>query len=219
MRRTNLPQGMPHPRRSRPAPGLRPVQAVDGVLGGDDSSRHARLDLGESRRAQFQELASSGRFDHHRRRRTGSGPGQWQEVTEEFRVPEARDPAGWHWHKCDDRDRCPTRDVRLQPIARLSELQRYRLDPSRPAGAVRGVHPRIYLNDRRIAQLRRAVTSSHQALFEKVRAQADRVVRSGPPSYVKDGDRGRDERLWRHEVGRPAAAGDGLRRDRREPYL
>jgi hypothetical protein len=89
-------------------------------------------------------------------------------VTEEFRVPEA---ARSCWLALEKGISAPTeidvrlRDVRLQPIARLSVLQRYRLDPIPPLlEAVRGVHPRIYLNDRRIAQLRSAVTSSHQAL-------------------------------------------------------
>ncbi len=134
-----------------------------------------------------------------------SGPGQWQGVTEEFRVPEA---ARSCWLALEKGTSAPTeidvrlRDVRLQPIARLTVLQRYRLDPIPPSlEAVRGVHPRIYLNDRRIAQLRSAVTSSHQALWKKVRAQADRAVRSGPPSYVKDDGHSGDEQLWQREVG------------------
>jgi hypothetical protein len=126
-------------------------------------------------------------------------------VTEEFRVPEA---ARSCWLALEKGTSAPTeidvrlRDVRLQPIARLSVLERYRLDPIPPSlEAVGGVHPRIDLNDRRIAQLRKAVATSHQALWKKVRAQADRAVRSGPPSYVKDDGHSGDEELWQREVG------------------
>ena len=126
-------------------------------------------------------------------------------MTEEFRVPEA---ARSCWLALEKGTSAPTeidvrlRDVRLQPIARLSVLERYRLDPIPPSvEAVGGVHPRIDLNDRRIAQLRKAVTTSHQALWKKVRAQADRAVRSGPPSYVKDDGHSGDEQLWQREVG------------------
>jgi len=126
-------------------------------------------------------------------------------VTEEFRVPEA---ARSCWLALEKGTSAPTeidvrlRDVRLQPIARLSVLERYRLDPIPPSlEAVGGVHPRIDLNDRRIAQLRKAVATSHQALWKKVRAQADRAVRSGPPSYVKDDGHSGDEQLWQREVG------------------
>ena len=81
-------------------------------------------------------------------------------------------------------------------------LERYRLDPIPPSlEAVRGVHPRIDLNDRRIAQLRKAVATSYQALWKKVRAQADRAVRSGPPSYVKDNGHSGEEQRWQREVG------------------
>ena len=89
------------------------------------------------------------------------GPGQWQELTSEFQVPAA---ARSCWLAMEKGTSRPTeidarlRDVRLQPIAGLTALLRYRLDPI-PANleAVRGVHPRIYLNDRRIA----AATRSH----------------------------------------------------------
>ena len=66
---------------------------------------------------------------------------------------------------------------------------------------MRGVHPRIYLNDERIAQLRRAVTTSHAAIWRKIRVQADRAVRRGPPPYRKDDGHSGDEQLWQREVG------------------
>ena len=75
-------------------------------------------------------------------------------------------------------------------------------DPIPPSlSALRGVHPRIYLNDVRIVRLRKDVATSHQALWKKVRAQADRAVRRGPPPYVKDDGQSGDEQLWQREVG------------------
>ncbi len=133
------------------------------------------------------------------------GPGPWQELTSEFQVPAA---ARFCWLALEKGTNAPTeidarlRDIRLQPIAGLTALLRYRLDP-RPAKleAVRGVHPRIYLNDRRIAQLRAAISSSHEELWKKIRTQADRAVRRGPPAYVKDNGQSGDEQLWQREVG------------------
>ena len=97
----------------------------------------------------------------------------------------------------DSRDRPAPADRSTERV-----FQPYRLDPIPPSlEAVRGLNPRIDLNDRRIAQLRKAFTTSHQALWKKVRAQADRAVRSGPPSYVKDDGHSGDEQLWQREVG------------------
>ena len=66
---------------------------------------------------------------------------------------------------------------------------------------MRGIHPRLHLTGRRIADLRAAITGSHTAIWNKVRAQADRAVRRGPPSYVKNDGHSGDEQLWQREVG------------------
>ncbi|MGC8642231.1 MAG: DUF4962 domain-containing protein, partial [Isosphaeraceae bacterium] len=77
-----------------------------------------------------------------------------------------------------------------------------RLDPIPPAlQAVRGVHPRTYLSSSRIARLRKAVTTTHEGVWKKIRLQADRAWRGGPPAYRKDDGRSGDEQLWQHEVG------------------
>ena len=113
--------------------------------------------------------------------------------------------AGWPWRKGP----APPTEidarlgaVRLEPIPRLTALERYQLKPL-PASleAVRGVHPRLHLNDRRIADLRAAIKGSHAAIWNKVRAQADRAVRRGPPSYIKNDGHSGDEQLWQREVG------------------
>ena len=49
--------------------------------------------------------------------------------------------------------------------------------------------------------LRAAIKGSHATIWSKVRAQADRAVRRGPPSYIKDDGHSGDEQLWQREVG------------------
>ena len=131
--------------------------------------------------------------------------GQWQELTAEFRVP---DGAPSCWLALEKGTSAPTEidarigAVRLEPIPRLTALERYQLK-SLPASleAVRRSHPRLHLTGRRIADLRAAITGSHATIWNKVRAQADRAVRRGPPSYVKNDGHSGDEQLWQREVG------------------
>lgn len=78
----------------------------------------------------------------------------------------------------------------------------FHLGPIPPAlQAVRGVHPRIYLNAARIVQLRAAVATTHRALWLEVKAQADQAARQGPPKYVEHDNYSGDEQLWQREVG------------------
>ncbi len=70
----------------------------------------------------------------------------------------------------------------LQPIARLSAPQTYRLLPPLLQRA-RGRHPRLFFGAGRAAQLRRAITGTHRLLWEEARAQADKAVAEGPPPY------------------------------------
>ncbi len=63
---------------------------------------------------------------------------------------------------------------------------------------VRGVRPRIYLNDARIQVLRAAIRTTHAPLWNEVRALADYMARTGPPDYRADGD---EEQLWQRPVG------------------
>lgn len=78
----------------------------------------------------------------------------------------------------------------------------YRLDPvPAPLEALRGVHPRLYLAESRFVQLKKAISGSHRALWEKVKAQADLAVETGPPAYTAEEDRSGKEQLWQRNVG------------------
>ena len=116
--------------------------------------------------------------------------------------PEA---AGWRWRKG------PIRLPKSTPAWRMSDWSRsqrlsywdtYRLKPIPPAlEKVRGVHPRIYLTSERIEKLRAAIKTTHAAIWKKVRDQADRAVRQGPPAYMLHDRQSGDEQLWQREVG------------------
>ena len=87
-------------------------------------------------------------------------------------------------------------------VGNVQAKDAYRLKPIPPAlEKVRGVHPRIYLTRERIEELRAAVKTTHAAIWKKVRDQADRAVRQGPPAYVLHDSTSGDEQLWQREVG------------------
>jgi len=66
---------------------------------------------------------------------------------------------------------------------------------------VKGVHPRIYLSDARIKELRQAIKTTHAQLWDEVRAQANLAVRQGAPAYREDDGWSGDEQLWQRGVG------------------
>ena len=74
-------------------------------------------------------------------------------------------------------------NVTLKPIEPLSVFEKYRLVPI-PASLdkVRGVHPRIYLSKERVAELRKAIKTTHTQLWKEVREQADHAVNHGAPA-------------------------------------
>jgi len=131
--------------------------------------------------------------------------GKWQHLTAEFRVP-AGTVSGWLALEKGTSD--PTQidacldDVALEPIDQLTVLSRYELNPV-PAALekVRGVHPRLYLTAERVAQLRRAIQTTHAGLWTEVKMVADRAVERGAPPYRRDDGRSGDEQLWQREVG------------------
>lgn len=135
----------------------------------------------------------------------GSRLGQWQTLTTEFRVPNGVNACWFALEKgTGDPAEIDARigAVGLEPIARLSVFERFRLDPlPAPLQAVRGVHPRLHLNAARLAALRTAIEGSHAAIWTELRAEADRYVRRGPPAYVGDEDRSGEEQLWQRSVG------------------
>ena len=84
-------------------------------------------------------------------------------------------------------------------------LDKYRLNPvPQSLENVRTVHPRIFITQSRIAELRQQIATTHRAVWEETKRQADRAVKSGPPEYVGNGDgvgRWGFEQLWQRNVG------------------
>ncbi len=66
---------------------------------------------------------------------------------------------------------------------------------------LRGVHPRLYLDNRRIAELRGTIHTTGAATWKRVLRQADREIRRGPPKYVLDDGHSGEEQLWQRTVG------------------
>ena len=63
---------------------------------------------------------------------------------------------------------------------------------------LRGVHPRLYLDAKRLAALREAVKTTHAPLWARLRLEADQLAKKGPPAYRADKD---PEQLWQRSVG------------------
>ncbi|MDH7571688.1 MAG: carbohydrate binding domain-containing protein, partial [Armatimonadota bacterium] len=131
--------------------------------------------------------------------------GTWQKLTAEFRAPadtvrcwvalEKGTPGLAEIDAYLD-------DVRIEPIARLTAFERYRLNPTPPAlEARRGVHPRLYLNEERLAALRVAINGTHAGLWREVKEQADRAAAAAPPAYRETPDGSGNEQLWQRDVG------------------
>lgn len=84
----------------------------------------------------------------------------------------------------------------------MSPGQLYRLNPI-PASLeqVRNVHPRLYLDAVRIAELRQAIQTTHAPMWKELRQVADGAVKRGPPAYRGQDNTGNDEQLWQRGVG------------------
>jgi hypothetical protein len=149
----------------------------------------------------------------------GYRTGTWQRLSGEFRVPEGTglvSVALDRGFKAPSDQKAHTEidayidDVTIEPIERLNISGKYRLLPfPSPLKKMRGVHPRIYLTDTRITELREAIKTTHAPFWDEVRARADRAVKSGPPAYHDDvqlrfpGDEGIGgfQQLWQRGVG------------------
>lgn len=160
---------------------------------------------------------SSSKYDGERLR-------TWQRLTGEFRAPAVATSC---WLALEKGTSGPAEidaylaDVRLEPIARWSFYDTYRLRPIPPRlAAVRGVHPRIYLNNQRITELRAGIQTTHAAIWKRVKEQADAAVRRGPPNYILDDGHSGHEQLWQRGVGNtmPALAMAYVLTDQRQ-YL
>jgi hypothetical protein len=64
---------------------------------------------------------------------------------------------------------------------------------------VRGVHPRLFLTDPRVEQLRRSIQTTHAGLWSEIKSTADGLASVPPPSYTaSSSDPGQ---LWQRPVG------------------
>ncbi len=133
--------------------------------------------------------------------------GEWQRLVAEFRAPQEVERC---WVAIEKGTTRPAEldayvdDVSIELLERFTWRDRYVLDPiPAPLEAVRGVHPRLYLSPERLDALRRAVRTTHAALWEEVRQQADRAAAAGPPDYRREEQRsgGNREQLWQRPVG------------------
>ncbi|MCH5378294.1 MAG: hypothetical protein JJ992_30425, partial [Planctomycetes bacterium] len=129
----------------------------------------------------------------------------WKPLQVEFQSP---DEAHAYWLALEKGTNAPTEidacvdEIRLEPIERLSIFEQYRLTPTpEELEQIHGVHPRLYLDAERIAELRREVNDTHAPLWRELRELADRAVRRGPPAYREDDNWSGSEQLWQREVG------------------
>ncbi|MCB1127146.1 MAG: heparinase II/III family protein, partial [Verrucomicrobiae bacterium] len=129
----------------------------------------------------------------------------WQELSVEFEAPGATQR---FWLALEKGTREPAEiDARLEqitvrPIERLSILEQYRLNPLPPGlQAVRGMHPRLYLDAPRIAALHQALRNTHASVWAELQPLADRAARRGPPPYRREDSYSGDEQLWQRDVG------------------
>ena len=131
--------------------------------------------------------------------------GAWQQLAGEFSAPEGVVACWIALEKGADR---PMQidlyidDVKLEQIDHFSIIDRYTLDPLPDSlKQAQGVHPRVYLNAERIAQLREAIQTTHADLWAETRQIADNAVAKGPPAYIDDDGHSGAEQLWQREVG------------------
>ncbi len=141
----------------------------------------------------------------HTSRYDTSRLGTWQRIDAEFRLPETTTQV---WLALEKGTNAGTDldayldDIQLEPIARLSVLDKFRLSPNpQPLEQMRGVHPRLYLTSERVAELREAIRTTHLSLWNEVREAADQAANRQPPPYIQDDGRSGQEQLWQRDVG------------------
>jgi len=136
----------------------------------------------------------------------GRKMGQWQQLSVEFRAPDGTVAFGWLWKRTPTlrwRLRPCSMTFELSPFSRLSLYDRYRIDPL-PARmqALKGVHPRLYLTQDRIVQLKAAIKTRMPSCTRTWIALADRYAARGAPAYIERDKYSGDEQLWQREVGK-----------------
>ena len=71
-----------------------------------------------------------------------------------------------------------------------------------PLARLQGVHPRLYLTDERVQELKAELKREpYASLFQQLRGVADRLASDGPPAYRKDDRWSGEEQLYQREVG------------------
>jgi hypothetical protein len=140
-----------------------------------------------------------------------SQPGTWQRLSTEFRVPYGSE-RGWLAVGFKSREKSALKvsvpadvyfdDISLESIEHLTVEGKYILKPF-PASLekVRGVHPRIFLDDRRISELREAIKTTHAPLWKKIIAQAGSIAARTPSPYLTEKEWTNTEQLWQRSVG------------------
>ncbi|HWI55910.1 MAG TPA: hypothetical protein VNZ22_01695, partial [Bacillota bacterium] len=131
--------------------------------------------------------------------------GAWQRLSGEFRAPEGTVQC-WLALEKGTSGRAEIdaylEEISIEPIARLGIFEKYQINPlPRSLEQARGVHPRLYLDAARIAELRQAIQTTHAPMWKELRELADHAVKSGPPAYREQDGHSGDEQLWQREVG------------------
>ena len=137
--------------------------------------------------------------------------GEWQTLEGEFRVPYGTVRGG---HAVGGKSRLDAAvdamkdvditidTVTLERIPHYTIDDKYFLDPvPEPLENARGVHPRIYLTDARIEELRQAITTTHRDLFREFIGQTDGILRNDPPKYMDESEWSNIEQLYMRGVG------------------
>jgi len=91
-------------------------------------------------------------------------------------------------------------DVSVEAVSEAQIFRQYS-DPAlaKTLANVRGVHPRLFLTDQRIEQLRQDIQTTHAGLWSEVQRLADNLVVVNPPQYTaSSSDLGQ---LWQRPVG------------------
>ena len=173
------------------------AQVRVGKLGPETLPPYLKCEFSDSARNSLDQVHTTA-YDTNRL-------GQWQQLQAEFRTPaDARSV----WLALEKGTSSPAEidacldEIQLETIERLSVFEQYRLTPlPSQLEQVRSVHPRLYLDGSRIAELRSAVTGTHASLWRELQELADREVRRGPPVYIEDDNQSGSEQLWQREVG------------------
>ncbi|MFC1650812.1 DUF4962 domain-containing protein [Candidatus Latescibacterota bacterium] len=137
--------------------------------------------------------------------------GEWQFLTtqfrsplgtEQFRITVERDSASLSESPASQSIDLYIDFINIMPAEKYTTHDKYRLTPVPQAlNEVRGVHPRIYLTDERIGELRKLIKTTHKPLWEEVRAQADNITRRDPPPYMDENEWKNIEQLYMRPVG------------------